>query len=87
MSYQAITDIIVNPNQLQDLQLSNTVKDSPKQPVISFSDYLASMSDTENVESAAKTENTEKVSENQVKNEKEPEKKTEKTVCGAVKKR
>ena len=86
MSYQAITDIIVNPNQLQDLQLSNTVKDSPKQPVISFSDYLASMSDTENVESAAKTENTEKVSENQVKNEKEPEKKTEKTVEKAVEK-
>ncbi len=30
MSYQAITDIIVKPVALQDLQLSNTVKDSPK---------------------------------------------------------
>ena len=42
MSYQAITDIIVNPSQIQDLQLSNTVKDSPNQPSVSFADYLAS---------------------------------------------
>lgn len=30
MSFQAITDNIVNPLQLQDLQLSNSIKDSPK---------------------------------------------------------
>ncbi len=45
MSYQAITDIIVNPTQLQDLQLSNTVKDSPNQPQVSFADYLASFNE------------------------------------------
>ena len=47
MSYQAITDIIVNPSQLQDLQLSNTVKDSPKQPSVSFADILASYNNTD----------------------------------------
>ena len=47
MSYQAITDIIVNPTQLQELQLSNTVKDSPIQPSVSFSDYLASFNNAE----------------------------------------
>ena len=45
MNYQAITDIIVNPSQLstqlQDFQLSNSVKDSPKQTSISFADILA----------------------------------------------
>ena len=55
MSYQAITDIIVNP-QLQDLQLSNPVKDSPKTSV-SFSDFLASFQKNEvkNDEKAAET--------------------------------
>ena len=89
MSYQAITDIIVNPSQLQDLQLSNTVKDSPKQPQISFADYLASFNEENKVEKAPETkaqnneekvEKTENPSENQVKNEKEPEKTSEKTV-------
>ena len=90
MSYQAITDIIVNP-QLQDLQLSNTVKDSPKQSSVSFADFLASynsdstdsgakISEPENVETDTKTEISEKSSENQVKDEKEPEKVSEKTV-------
>ena len=45
MNYQAITDIIVNPSQLQtqlqELQLSNSVKDSPKQTSISFAEMLA----------------------------------------------
>ena len=91
MSYQAITDIIVNPSQLQDLQLSTTVKDSPKQPAVSFADYLASfntesdaqpakVSDPEKVESYEKSEKSEKTSENQVNDEKEPEKTSEKPV-------
>ena len=43
MSYQAITDIIVNPNQFSDLQLSSTVKDSPNtNSSVSFADILAS---------------------------------------------
>ncbi len=90
MSYQAITDIIVNP-QLQDLQLSNTVKDSPEQSSVSFADFLASynsdstdtdtkISEPEKVETDTKTEISEKSSENQVKDEKEPEKVSEKTV-------
>ncbi len=90
MSYQAITDIIVNP-QLQDLQLSNTVKDSPKQSSVSFADFLTSynsdstdtdtkISEPEKVETDTKTEISEKSSENQVKDEKEPEKVSEKTV-------
>ena len=54
MSYQAITDIIVNP-QIQDLQLSNTVKDSPKQPQVSFADYLASFNEENKVEKAPET--------------------------------
>ena len=99
MSYQAITDIIVNPSQLQDLQLSNTVKDSPSQPAVSFADYLASFNSAESpkpeskpVESesqiskaqepdkADKAENAEKLSENKVKDDKEPEKVSEKAV-------
>ena len=87
MSYQAITDIIVNP-QIQDLQLSNTVKDSPKQPSVSFTDILASYKTDEEKDTSAssqvkepeKTEKAEKSSENQVKNEKEPEKASGKTV-------
>ena len=54
MSYQAITDIIVNPSQIQDLQLSTTVKDSPNQPSISFADFLASYSSTEDSAPEAK---------------------------------
>lgn len=76
MSYQAITDIIVNPSQIQDLQLSNTVSDSPKQPAVSFADYLASFNSqdtskaeektvqsenqTSKISDSDKTENTEK---------------------------
>ena len=47
MSYQAITDIIVNQNQFSDLQLSTTVKDSPQQTNVSFADILASYSTEE----------------------------------------
>ena len=87
MSYQAITDIIVNP-QLQDLQLSNTVKDSPKQASVNFADFLASykadedkdISQTSQIKEPEKTEKTEKSAENQVKKDKEPEKTAEKTV-------
>ena len=61
MSYQAITDIIVNPSQLQDLQLSNTVKDSPKQTSVSFADYLA----VYNSEDVSKTETKTVQSEDQ----------------------
>ncbi len=61
MSYQAITDIIVNPSQLQDLQLSNTVKDSPKQTSVSFADYLAAY----NSEDVSKTETKTVQSEDQ----------------------
>ena len=88
MSYQAITDIIVNPSQIQDLQLSNTVKDSPKQSSASFADFLASYKADEDKDISAsapvkepeKAENTEKTAENQVKNDKEPEKPAEKAV-------
>ena len=99
MSYQAITDIIVNPNQLQDLQLSTTVKASPLQPSVSFSEILASYqqaekpaetrpSESENQvnkpEALDKTEKNDKsekaAEENQVKDEKEPEKTSEKPV-------
>ena len=90
MSYQAITNIIVNPSQLQDLQLSNTVKDSPKQPSVSFADILASYntektekpaSEPEKVKEPEKAEKNENSSEkNQVKDEKEPEKTSEKAV-------
>ena len=62
MSYQAITDIIVNPSQIQDLQLSNTVQDSPKQPAVSFADYLASF----NSQDISKAEDKTVQSENQI---------------------
>ncbi len=55
MSYQAITDIIVNPNQFSDLQLSSTVKTSPNaNSSVSFADILASYT----TEEPAKPENT-----------------------------
>ena len=63
MSYQAITDIIVNPSQFQDLQLSNTVKDSPEKPSVSFADILASFNNAENPKTDSKpVQNEEKVS-------------------------
>ena len=89
MSYQAITDIIVNQSQLQDFQLSAAVKDSPQQASVSFSELLASFnsqesntepakaSEPEKVNDTGKTEKTEKASENQVEKEKEPEKTAE----------
>ncbi len=55
MSYQAITDIIVNPNQFSDLQLSSTVKTSPNaNSSVSFADILTSYT----TEEPAKPENT-----------------------------
>ena len=55
MSYQAITDIIVNPNQFSDLQLSSTIKTSPNaNSSVSFADILASYT----TEEPAKPENT-----------------------------
>ena len=74
MSYQAITDIIVNPSQLQDLQLSNTVKDSPKQTSVSFADYLAAY----NSEDVSKTETKTVQSEDQT-SKKSDSNKTENT--------
>jgi len=94
VSYQAITDIIVNPAKLQDLQLSKTVNDSPDQSSISFADYLQSynkqeISKTEtqfiegNNESLKsfetdKTEISEKSNDNKVAAGKESEKTAEK---------
>ena len=61
MSYQAITDIIVNPNQFSDLQLSSTVKTSPNaNSSVSFADILASYT----TEEPAKPENTAPESQN-----------------------
>lgn len=89
MSYQAITDIIVNQSQSQDFQLSAVINDSPSQPSVSFSEFLASIKDKENntetikapdtekISEGVKTEEMEKVSENQV--EKESEKSSEKS--------
>ena len=86
MSYQAITDIIVNQSQLQDFQLSVTVKDSPQQPSVSFADILASFNneeskveqpkevEAEKVKEPDLAEKAEKNGENQVKEEKKAEK-------------
>ena len=86
MSYQAITDIIVNQSQLQDFQLSVAVKDSPQQPSVSFSDILASFNseeskveqpkevEAEKVKEPDLAEKAEKTGENQVKEEKKAEK-------------
>lgn len=67
MSYQAITDIIVKPASLQDLQLSNTVKDSPKTTNENSFSGLVSFYKNENnseVKEASKTE--EPVENNQI---------------------
>ena len=89
MSYQAITDIIVNQSQTTDFQLSAAVKDSPKQPSVSFADFLASYNPQENpteqtksaqpekVNEPEKAEKREKSPENQVEKEKEAEKTSE----------
>ncbi len=93
MSYQAITDIIVNQSQVQDFQLSAAVKDSPNSsPSVSFADFLASYNtqenkseiqkpaEAENVNASEKTVKTEKASENQVEKEKPVEEVSEKAV-------
>ena len=87
VSYQAITDIIVNQSQTSDFQLSVAVNNSPNQSSVSFADFLASYNTQENsseqtktvepekVKEPEKAEKTEKSPENQVEKEKEPEKK------------
>ena len=80
MSYQAITDIIT-AQKTSELQLSATVKDSPKQSSVSFADFLATYNSRENAnddvktiepvkaeESAGKTVTEESVSESKVEN-------------------
>ena len=87
MSYQAITDIIVNPSQLQDLQLSTTVKDSPKQTSVSFADILSSYTNEDISKSDSKPVQSEseerKLSETERKN---PAEKAEETSENQVKK-
>ena len=77
MSYQAITDIIVNQSQVQDFQLSAAVKDSPNSsPSVSFADFLASYNTQENkseIQKPAEAENV-NASEKTVKTEKASEK-------------
>ena len=95
MSYQAITDIIVNQSQLQDFQLSATVKDSPtQQPSVSFSDILTSYNQENSTEETkpveqketsdtVKTENvekSEKTSDSQVVKDNKTEENEEQTV-------
>ena len=89
MSYQAITDIIVNQSQTSDFQLSAAVNNSSNQSSVSFADFLASYNTQENsseqtktvepekVKEPEKAEKTEKSPENQVEKEKEPEKTSE----------
>ena len=92
MSYQAITDIIVNQSQTQDFLLSATVKDSPKSnSSASFAEILASFNEEKSTDSvnetrpeksdeAKKTDAIEKEddkAENQVEKEKSPEKASE----------
>ena len=63
MSYQAITDIIVNQSQVQDFQLSAAVKDSPQQSSVSFAEILASFNKEESKVEALKETESEKVNE------------------------
>ena len=63
MSYQAITDIIVNQSQVQDFQLAAAVKDSPQQSSVSFADMLASFNKEESKVEAPKETESEKVNE------------------------
>ena len=89
MSYQAITDIIVNQSQTSDFQLSAAVNNSSNQSSVSFADFLVSYNTQENsseqtktvepekVKEPEKAEKTEKSPENQVEKEKEPERTSE----------
>ncbi|MCR5189120.1 MAG: flagellar hook-length control protein FliK [Treponema sp.] len=79
MSYQTLTDVIVNPTKVQDLQLSNPVKTSLEQRSSSnFADYLAlyqnkdldnsektSVSENQNVKNEDKVSENSKTQENQ----------------------
>ena len=92
MSYQAITDIIVNQSQVQDFQLSAAVKDSPQQSSVSFAEILASFNkeeskvealketESENVNEPVKTEKAEKASETQAEKKEPLEEVAEKAV-------
>jgi len=56
VSYQAITDIIVNQSQTQDFLLSATVKDSPKSnSSASFAEILASFNEEKSTDSVSET--------------------------------
>jgi len=78
MSFQAITDIIVNPQQIQDLQLSNTLKDSPKTTSnVSFSEILSYVQSENKIEDKPKVE--EKVNSSQEDKTVEKSEKTEKS--------
>ena len=70
MSYQAITDVIVNPLQIQNLQLSTTVKDSPIQSSSkAFSDYLSYYQNGENSENSSVSKSVSSVSQNSASSE------------------
>ena len=83
MSYQAITDIIVNQSQTTDFQLSAAINDSPKQSPVSFTDFLVSYNKQEDAGEQTKpveaesTVKNEKVSDNQASKEEKTEKKSE----------
>ena len=84
MSYQAITDILVNP-QIQELQLSKTVNDSPKtNSSTGFADILAGLqkesqeSETSKVESSKDEQTSVKEEKETPKTEEKVEEKTEK---------
>ena len=66
MSYQAITDIIVNQSQLQDFQLSVPVKNSPEQSSVSFADILASYNQENSVEETKPVEQEKLTDESKV---------------------
>ena len=75
MSYQAITDNIVNPLQFQDLQLSSSIKDSPKTTSSeSFTDLVSFYKQETNA-----TKEPETANENSTVKEKISENKTEKS--------
>ena len=67
---QAIISDIIVPQKLSELQLSGTVKDSPKQSSVSFADFLASYNSTEIKKDEVKTPEPVKQEDNALKNNK-----------------
>lgn len=58
MSYKALTDVIVNPTKIQDLQLSNPAKTSLEQTSsVNFADYLAKFNNKDSTETAEPSAN------------------------------